>query len=270
MAEHDGKTMTVHAKAIMAAKEEAEKTRVDLEKRIRNEITKLKKRDKDSVSAAEFLRSVNNPLVIEFLEEKLIEEVQRGGSQPGGSWEIYMQMLRQMPGVSASRVFLRLAMNTNLKEGEGSIVDQSLEALSRYELSRDIASAHFIGALRSDPKKRYDSPLEFQAAVSRIDRAAQNLQVIPSEVAIVPLIDALITSGNVVQQKQQSSGIDSNGGSGLSTGGSTYTTVFHNQQSVLFALQQITEVNFSYEKDQWRFWFAGKYAKTNLDLRRIE
>jgi hypothetical protein len=265
MGVYERQVMTLHSMVIMTKKEQAEKERADLEKRIRIEITRLMKRDKDSVSAAEFLQAVNNPVVIDFLEKQLMEELKRGR---GG--EIYMQMLLQMPGISATQVFLRLSMNTSLPDGAGFIVDQSLEALSRYELSRDIAASYFIGALRSDPKKLYKSQAEFENVVKRIDRAAQNLQSLPSEVAIVALINALTTTGNVVQQRQQSAGIDSSGGSGLTTPGSVATPVSYNQESVLFALQEITKVNHSYNKEAWRIWFAQTYAKTNLDLRRIE
>lgn len=262
---HEREVMPLHSAVIMKKKLDNEKAKVELEKRIRLEVAKLKKRDKDSVSAAEFLQGVNNPIVIEFLEEKLMEELKLRGN-----WEIYMQMLLQMPGISASEVFARLAMNTNLPDAEGSIVDQSLEALARYEASRDYASGVFIAALRSEPKKLYSSRAEFEAVVKRIDRAAQNLQAIPSEVAIVPLINALITTGNIVQQRQQSAGIDSTGGSGLTTPGSTAAGVAYEQQSVLYALQAITKVNYAYNKDSWRLWFAQTYAKSNLDLRRIE
>lgn len=265
MGVYERQVMTLHSMVIMTKKEQAEKERAELEKRIRIEITRLKKRDKDSVSAAEFLQAVSNPVVIDFLEKQLMEELKRGGSG-----EIYMQMLRQMPGISATQVFLRLAMNTNLPDGAGYIVDQSLDALSRHELSRDIAASYFIGALRSDPKKLYKSQAEFETVVKRIDRAAQNLQSLPSEVAIVALINALTTTGNVVQQRQQSAGIDSSGGSGLTTPGTTASAVSFNQQSVLFALSEITKVNHSYNKEAWRIWFAQTYAKTNLDLRRIE
>jgi hypothetical protein len=265
MGVYERQVMTLHSMVIMTKKEQAEKERADLEKRIRIEITRLMKRDKDSVSAAEFLQAVNNPVVIDFLEKQLMEELKRGR---GG--EIYMQMLLQMPGISATQVFLRLSMNTSLPDGAGFIVDQSLEALSRYELSRDIAASYFIGALRSDPKKLYKSQAEFENVAKRIDRAAQNLQSLPSEVAIVALINALTTTGNVVQQRQQSAGIDSSGGSGLTTPGSVATPVSYNQESVLFALQEITKVNHSYNKEAWRIWFAQTYAKTNLDLRRIE
>jgi hypothetical protein len=259
---YDNKVMTLHSKVIMTKKEEAEKEKADLTKNIRTELAKLKKRDKDSVSAAEFLQGVRNPLAIEFLEEELMKEL-----QGGGTGEIYMQMLLQMPGVSATKVFIRLAMNTNVPN---FIVDQSLEALNRYDLSRDIAASDFIAALRSDPKAAYKSQAAFQSVVARIDRAAQNLQALPSEVAIVALINALVTTGNVIQQRQQGAGIDSTGGSGLTTPGSVAIPVAYNQESVLFALQEITKVNHSYNKDAWRIWFAQTYAKTNLDLRRIE
>lgn len=262
---HDRKVMPLHSAAIMKTKEKLETAKVELEKRIRIEIAKLKKRDKDSVSAAEFLQGVKDPIVIDFLEKQLMEELKRRGN-----WEIYMQMLLQMPGLSATEVFLRLAMNTNLPDAEGAIVDQSLEALARYEASRDVASSYFIAALRSDPKDTYKSPAEFETVVRRIDRAAQNLQAIPSEVAIVPLINALVTTGNIIQQRQQNAGIDSTGGSGLTTPGSTKAPVSYEQKSVLSALQSITKVNYSFNKDAWRLWFAQAYAKTNLDLRRIE
>jgi tetratricopeptide (TPR) repeat protein len=264
MGVYDRHVMTLHSKAIMTKKEEAEKERATLEKNIRLEIAKLKKRDKDSVSAAEFLQGVNNPVVINFLEKQLMEELKRGVN---GTPEIYMQMLLQMPGISATQVFIRLAMNTNVPN---FIVDQSLDALNRYDLSRDIAASDFIGALRSNPKALYKSQAEFDAVVQRIDRAAQNLQSLPSEVAIVALINALTTTGNIVQQRQQGAGIDSTGGSGLTTPGSVATPVAYNQESVLFALQEITKVNHSYNKDAWKIWFAQTYAKTNLDLRRIE
>ncbi len=166
---------------------------------------------------------------------QLFREAAHGGVKAGvnGNPEIYMQMLLQMPGLSATKVFIRLAMNTNVPN---YIVDQSLEALNRYDLSRDIAASDFYRRSWSNPKALYKSQAEFDAVVQRIDRAARNLQSLPSEVAIVALINALTTTGNIVQQRQQNAGIDSSGGAGLTTPGSVAIPVSYNHESVLFCV----------------------------------
>jgi hypothetical protein len=262
----NGKLMTLFSRAILEKRQELANYKADIKNKIRIAVTKLKKNDKDAASAIEFLKTVNDPIAIDYLEEQLKESIDK---KLGGA-EVYMQMLMQMPGASAAEVFCRIAMRLDLPTAPGGLVDQSLTALNRDERSQDIAVAYFAARLGSDPKAMYGSLAEFQAVVARIDRAAQNLQALPSGGAIIPLINSLVTSGTVVTKVNQNQGIDAAGGASFSSGGNVANAVSVQQQSVLVALQGITGENFNYNRDAWRQWYANKFAKTNLDLRRIE
>ncbi|XZE19281.1 tetratricopeptide repeat protein [Pirellulaceae bacterium SH449] len=262
----NGKLMTLFSRAILEKRQEITNERAKIKKEIELAITKLKKNDKDAASAVEFLKTVNDPIAIEYLEKQLKESIDK----KLGGVEVYMQMLLQMPGASAAPIFCKIAMRLDLPTAPGGLVDQSLAALNRDEMSQDIAVAYFAARLGSDPKAMYGSLAEFQAIAARTDRAAQNLQGIPGGGAIIPLINSLVTSGTVVTKVNQNQGIDSAGGAGFSSGGNVANSVSVQQQSVLFALQGITGENFNYNQDAWRQWYADKFAKTNLDLRRIE
>jgi hypothetical protein len=113
-----------------------------------------------------------------------------------------------------------------------------------------------------------------------INLAATGLGRMKDPSAVPPLIDALVTThkfkvakpgGDGAMSPSFSSGPGGRpGGAGMSAGGGpkfVYQT-FQNQ-AVLDALVAITGRNFSFEKQQWKYWYAAqKKAPDTLDARR--
>jgi HEAT repeat protein len=262
----DGKTIPTLAKVLQDKKDELSRYRAETEKKLKIELQKYRKKGKDFASALEYLENFADPVAVEFVQEQLLDELKRGG----GNSDLFMNMLLRMPGGATVSTFIALASNLDLTDGPGSLVERSLEALGRYEPTKDAAIAAFAQLLVTNPKEIYKSEAEFVRVTQRVDRAARNLQTLGSEVAIFPLINALLTTGNVVVNRPQTNAIDRSGGIQQSTGGASYVPRSNEQESVLAALIELTGENFRYDQLQWRHWYKNKYAFSNLDLRRIE
>ena len=130
--------------------------------------------------------------------------------------------------------------------------------LLRTEYSSELALSAFLGALGSKD-------------IQKIDRAGSNLQVLNEDRAVFPLIESLTSIITRTQTTPGTNAINSDGGVQQSMGASKTTTKQpYNHQSVLSALNSITGENFGFNKQEWRLWYARKYADTNLNLRRSE
>jgi hypothetical protein len=98
--------------------------------------------------------------------------------------------------------------------------------------------------------------------------------------AIGPLIEALVTIHKFKVEKPGGDnaitgsfgGGPGRGGTGMSAGGRpTYIRQAMNNQAVLDALVALTGKNFNFDKQAWKYWFAGqKKAPDAIDARRDE
>jgi hypothetical protein len=107
-----------------------------------------------------------------------------------------------------------------------------------------------------------------------INRAAVGLAALNDKSAIGPLIDALISTHVYVQKSggggQLSSTFSPHGGGGSLMAGprtKTFKRTFKNE-AVLQAVAKISGVNFGYQIDQWKTWYATQKKSEAIDARR--
>jgi hypothetical protein len=110
-----------------------------------------------------------------------------------------------------------------------------------------------------------------------INRAAYALYFMEDKSATGPLIDALVSTHVYVkrQQERDTYTFSTGGGGGFNTSGmkqgGTKTEVtkrtFHNQ-AVLDTLRKLSGVNFDFNVDQWKAWYAAQQRSPAIGVRR--
>ncbi len=117
---------------------------------------------------------------------------------------------------------------------------------------------------------------ELQSSLNaRVNRAAVGLANMKSPEAVLPLIDALETihKYDIVKSGGNMSASFGSGGTGFSPGGKRIERreIKHQNREVLNALSILTNgVNFQFDKDRWRDWYARVNTPPNINLRRSE
>ncbi len=109
----------------------------------------------------------------------------------------------------------------------------------------------------------------------RVNRAAIGLANMNSEAAVLPLIDALNTTHkyDFVKGGGNMSASFGSGGTGFSPGGKRVERreIMHQNREVLNALSIVTQgVNFQFDEERWRDWYARLNTPPNINLRRSE
>ncbi|MEN6405520.1 MAG: HEAT repeat domain-containing protein [Thermoguttaceae bacterium] len=121
---------------------------------------------------------------------------------------------------------------------------------------RPEATAYFISRLRD---KKSDNPT--------VNRAAECLGRMKDPTSIEPLIESLVTAHKFKVAKPGGDNSTSaafgkgpgGGSSGLSAGGGpTIIRRFFSNQSALDALVGMTGVNFNFDQQAWRYWYASQ------------
>lgn len=101
---------------------------------------------------------------------------------------------------------------------------------------------------------------------ARINRAAEGIAQFPTQDAIIPLIQNLVTTHEFANNGAEMNASPSNGS--FSMGGPKKVKRDLQNQSVLGALTSITNQNYEYNENAWIDWYARTYAKPARDLRR--
>ena len=109
----------------------------------------------------------------------------------------------------------------------------------------------------------------------RVNRAAVGLANMKPQQAVLPLIDALETTHkyDIVKGGGNMSASFGSGGTGFSPGGKRIERreINHQNREVLNALSVLTDgVNFQFDEDRWRDWYARANTPPNINLRRSE
>lgn len=228
------------------------------------------KNPKQSSAAAEFFSllnnseafyqkyQLNNRLAIKAISDLLLP---KPDAPQAASPAFLMDLLVKMPEYLTYSVLVEIASESP----NSQLQQQALELLNRTEQSREYAFMRFWSELLSaSPKdKNY---------IQKVDRAGSNLQGFADKRAIPILIDRLLSkvTTTVTVPGSQTFNRDGSGG-GMSTGGEKKTEKLYQHQSILSALVGVAEgESYNYDQPAWRLWYARKYAKTNLDLRRDE
>ncbi len=248
-----GKWDTPESRAIDEAKKKLDLEVANINRLIEQHLNNLSDGGPGGKKAMEFFNNLNNKLAIKKIYEKLLKD-----SNPGRV-DLFMRILANMPGTSACGVFAEIAMNTPNEIMRG----QAIELLERTEASRDFAFNYFLNAIRNS-----------KSTPAFVDRAGTNVQGFLDKRAIPTLINRLITKVTKTQTYQTPNTFSKDGGGGtMSTGPQKIEMQYdHKHQSVLSGLLSLVDdsSNFQYDIPRWREWYAYKFAKSNLDLRRDE
>ncbi len=169
---------------------------------------------------------------------------------------LYIDLLSKIGGSVASNALMIRAM----EDPDDLVRERSLEQLRRWRSSQ--AMQYFISKLSSKDN-------------GVVNRAGYALGHLGNPQAVLPLIDALVTThqfqvgggGNI------NAGFSGDGGVGLGAGGKPkiIRRDFMNR-NVQAALSLLTPqgVNFAYNKDAWRNWYAHVNTPQQVNLRRSQ
>ncbi len=201
---------------------------------------------------------LNHRLAIKVISDLLLP---KSDSPQAASPAFLMDLLIKMPDYLTYSVFVEIA----LESPNSQLQQQALELLNRTELSREYAFMRFWNELLSASTRDKDY-------IQKIDRAGSNLQGFADKRAIPILIDRLNSKVTTDIKIPGSNTFNNDGsGGGMSTGGSKKIERLYQHQSILSALVGVAEgESYNYDQQAWRLWYARKYAKTNMDLRRDE
>ncbi len=212
-------------------------------------------RGRDRVSEAEkMFREIRDPYAAKPLSELLEDDKEAPALKL-----LYIDVLSGLPAHTSVAALIKRAMN----DPDLKVRDRALDGLAKSG-ARDVIPA-LVKALKHDK-----NPV--------VHRAAQVLGRLKAYEATLPLIDALTTKHKQQvggSSGQTTAGFDktgSGGPGGLSMGGGAKIVEFEVQNDpVLAALTAMySGVNFGYNKDAWRKWYAHERAPTEISLRRTE
>ncbi len=203
--------------------------------------------------AAKGVQQLDDPLAVPTILEQLERENRTYVIR------LYVDALGRIGSTAATRGLIDLALATDDDEFRILCLEK-IETPDQIEL----ASSILASALESPQNER-------------IHRAATSLAQIGAPNAILPLIDALVTTHTIkVGQGQEgriaptfTQGPGGSGG-GLSVGGKPkIRRVQVKNRPVLQSLLELTDnVNFDFDQDSWRQWYESQHGPVNVNLRR--
>jgi hypothetical protein len=165
-----------------------------------------------------------------------------------------IDILSSLPGKFGTGAYIKLA----LEEPDTAIRDRALEELEKQRST--VALAEFTKLLTSKDNQK-------------VLRAGYCLGKLGDTDATLPLIEALVTNHTyfIVTGTPGLGGASfGGGGSGMSQGQSRQVERRDEQnQTVLSALSSLNPgVDFGFNEEAWRKWYAQKYTTTDVNLRR--
>lgn len=262
---------TIQSQSIVKYKNAEKLARAEMAKLFNIHLKNIdSKNPKQNSAAAEFFSllnnseafyqkyQLNNRLAIKVISDLLLP---KPDAPQTASPAFLMDLLVKMPENLTFSVLVEIASESP----NSQLQQQALELLNRTEQSREYAFIRFWSELLSaSPKDK--------SYIQKVDRAGSNLQGFADKRAIPILIDRLNSKVTTTIKTPGSQTFNRDGsGGGMTTGGETKTEKLYQHQSILNALVGVAEgESYSYDQQQWRIWYARKYAKTNLDLRRDE
>jgi len=206
--------------------------------------------------ASRNLSAIDQPEAAPALAEVLADT-----QQPRSLRMRALEILSKLPPGLASVTLVRIAMN----EADENLRDACLEELKRQG-SHSVLSS-FLLELKSKDN-------------TRVNRAAECLERLGNKDATLPLINALVTEHNYVQQQggppgSMSTTFSPNGGPGggmaMGSKAKIVTERVKNPsvRSALMALHP-TATNNQFDIPAWRDWYSKAQTTSTIDLRRAD
>lgn len=245
---------TPESQAILKFSEKQERSAAEIANRIDREWRNLNEKGAKGTTAAEFFRNLKDPIAIPKLE-KLLNQFPRN--------EMLIEILTRMPGNSAIGVFLRLSMQSSNPE----LRNLALEVLNRTAESREIAFQYFLGILDQSMNQKGKAKIN----QDEYNRAASNMQGFADKRAIPTLIKAILTITEVTKTTPGVTGMSTDGGMSMGTPTVEKAKFPVQHPAALATLVDLAEgANWQYDQAKWRQWYALRYGKSNMNLRRDE
>lgn len=172
---------------------------------------------------------------------------------PESMRRIYVDVLTRLADPVAIQTLIRMSLN----DGSIAVRDLCLDQLK--QLAPRAATIAYIQALRSDK-------------VDEINAAGRALAAMRDEVAIMPLIERVVSKHKETIPGSSATnvgfGSGSDGGTTLGNAKPRVIDRSSNNVDVLGALVAITGQNFQYDRVAWLNWYNEKYFGAGRDLRR--
>ncbi len=201
-----------------------------------------------------YFQQIKSPLVT----EKIRSIYTKGGNLSRGNKSLLIEILDRIQAPGSIEVLAQIA----LFDSDAATRDQALTSLERF--GKELAAANFENEL-----KKFDGKTKSPEYVNRLGYA---LGRVGDRRSIPILIDRLVTTHEAVVSTggETQAGISSDGGQSFNAGNKNLKFRGDSQnREVLGALTTLAQENAGdFNQDKWREWYAAKYAKTRLNLRR--
>ena len=220
-------------------------------KEVKRLVALVLRNTKKSPDALVALQAIEDPLASSAIADQLIDSRERGAQ----SRNMRMLWIRLL-GKFRNSVSVKALVETGLMEDDDVIREAALDQLVKYGAGSAVAT--YLPCLTKN-----DNVL--------VNRAARGLAWFPDSELAMSYVDALVTTHKTEQAP--SSAINAgfgDGGGGLQTGGKKKVFVQTRKNPAVLALLQAIEpgVDYGYDEQRWREYFANKRSTFSGDLRR--
>lgn len=200
------------------------------------------------------LQSLDGPYASTALRDILFPKRGSFGRQPPP--EVLRQMYVEVLSRLADSTAIQTLVDMSLRDSSTTVRDLCLDKLK--QTAPRVATMAYIHALKSADN------------VDAINAAGRALAAMRDEVAVMPLIDRIVSTHKVTIPGNSSTSVGFNGDGTFSAGGTKSRTIptSSNNPDVLGALVAITGQNFQYDRGAWLNWYNEKYFGAGRDLRR--
>ena len=220
-------------------------------KEVKRLVVLVLRNTKKSPEALATLQAIDDPLASNAIAEQLIDSREQG-NQTRNMRMLWVRLL----GKFRNSVSVKALVEAGLMEDDDVIREAALDQLVKYGAGSAVAT--YLPCLTKN-----DNVL--------VNRAARGLAWFPDSELAMSYVDALVTTHQTEQAP--SSAIRAgfgDGGGGLQTGGKKKVFVQTRKNPAVLALLQAIEpgVDYGYDEQRWREYFANKRSTFSGDLRR--
>ncbi len=167
---------------------------------------------------------------------------------------LYLEAIGLVASPSAQQVLVECGM----KDSDRDVREAAMTQLEQEHFNPDVSVSllvRYLGSTRNE----------------LVNRAGRWIGRLNRNSGIIPLIGSLETKHKMQTGNDPgriTTGFDSNGGTGLSTGGAPTVIETRSNEDVLRALEQITGQRFGFDANRWKEWYISQHTITEFDFRR--
>jgi len=207
--------------------------------------------------ALQNLAAIEDPLAADAVADQLMRS--RDGSQTRQLRRLWVRLLGKFKNASSVKTLVQ----TGIDEPDFKIREAALEQLEQHGRRSAVSSYANVLVEAAAGKHANDS---------LVRRAAVALQSFPDPEMAFTYVDALVTEHvrTAAPAPGMSFGFGDNGVGGIQAGGAPQAEVLRSENlEVLNLLRMIApDVNYGFNEDAWRQYFAARRSRFDGDLRR--